>query len=119
MEGYGPPPSKSPFSTEREADEKSGPGAAAGLATTQSQDNDSMPQTESVDDKIIAKQQALTAGITGRHTKLQSNVSNKDSNHAGPHGAPGGRSGMRKDDPRSKRSRSGRVSCILNKSKLY
>lgn len=104
MEAYGPPPSKSPFSTGG-PDEK----LNATNSTMQQpplQNNDiHVPtnQSESTDDKIIAKQQALTAGITVRPMKSSAQQGSKnDANHMSSQ-----RSQSRKDDSRSKRPRSG------------
>ena len=107
--GYGPPSSKSPFSSERTTDEKSQQNPSQNTP-----DNDTNA-TESTDDKMIAKQQALTAGITGRRNKspnLQSHpINNKQdsANHAGTMGPHVGaqRNLPKKEDARVKRNRSG------------
>lgn len=122
--GYGPPPSKSPFSTERCPDEKQQQQQQSGgqqqlqnPSTPTPQDNDlsaASSNLESTDDKMIAKQQALTAGITGRRNKspnLPSHQGNKQEivNHGGMMGHNVGlqRNQLKKDDSRSKRNRSG------------
>ena len=107
MEGYGPPSSKSPFSSERNVDEKnSGPNPPT--PTLESDPNAGGNPLETTDDKIIAKQQALTAGITGRHTKsmnqgqqVKQEMNHTNQGHAGP------RNQVRKDDSRAKRNHSG------------
>lgn len=120
MEGYGPPPSKSPFSTERAergTDEKQQHGSIGqqNISTTISENDASAvaAQLESSDDKIMAKQQALTAGITGRHAKSpnqQSHQSNnkQEANHTNVgHNAASQRVQGRKEESRSKRNHSG------------
>lgn len=108
MEGYGPPSSKSPFSSERNVDEKS-----PGLNPPTPLENDPNvggSPLETADDKIIAKQQALTAGITGRHSKPvnQGQQVKQEVNHTNQgHGTGPPRSQARKDDQRSKRNHSG------------
>lgn len=124
MEGYGPPSSKSPFSSERNVDEKHQSSAGRQNPSTPTSEKDASllqsTSVESVDDKIIAKQQALTAGITGRRNKSPSQQtqppSNKqEANHASQVASvPLQKSQIRKDEPRSKRTRSGsRRVCII------
>lgn len=125
MEGYGPPSSKSPFSSERNTDEKHQQQSAGrqNPPTPTSEKDTSLLQSapvESTDDKIIAKQQALTAGITGRRNKSpsqQAQSSNKqETNHANQlANIPSQKAQMRKEELRSKRTRSGsrRVRIIL------
>lgn len=103
MESYGPPPSKSPFSSER-SDDKHSAGQQHSSTPTPSDDGSAggsiHNQLESVDDKIIAKQQALTAGITGgRHAKSPNQLG---VNHASANAKP-----IKKDEVKSKRTRSG------------
>ncbi|XP_015113837.1 protein PRRC2C isoform X3 [Diachasma alloeum] len=100
MEGYGPPPSKSPFSSDRNNDDKQTPPPAQQNTSTDN-DNSNHNSSESADDKIIAKQQALTAGITGmpgRRAKSPNHQSNNQAN------ASSGVKSQKKDD---KRTRSG------------
>ncbi|XP_058806241.1 protein PRRC2C isoform X3 [Phymastichus coffea] len=90
IEGYGPPPSKSPFSSGDDNKQ---------FNVDESGNNAADHHSESTDDKIIAKQQALTAGITGgRHTKSP----NQMNQPLDAQGKP-----LKKDDSRSKRTRSG------------
>ncbi|XP_044595576.1 protein PRRC2C-like isoform X3 [Cotesia glomerata] len=112
MEGYGPPPSKSPFSTERvNVDDKnvlqSSPSTAIEVEGNQPSAVD-----QSVDDKMIAKQQALTAGITGRRNKSPNVPGNQGQKHEPVHGNVGHPAGLqknqsKKEDARAKRPRSG------------
>ncbi|XP_051158861.1 protein PRRC2C isoform X5 [Leptopilina boulardi] len=103
MEGYGPPSSKSPFSSERSMDEKNVGQQNPITTTTTTTENDANNggNLESTDDKTIAKQQALTAGITGRHTKSP-NQQIKQENHTNATS----RNQSRKDE-RPKRNHSG------------
>lgn len=113
MNTYGPPPSKSPFSTERNADEKEPSQQKPSTPTPEGELQAGNAQSESNDDKIIAKQQALTAGITGRHTKSPSQQSQQQGNNkqdsiqAQNQNATAQRSQGRKDDGRIKRNHSG------------
>ena len=110
MEGYGPPSSKSPFSSERSIDEKNAGQQNLPTSTSESDPNVGSNTLESTDDKIIAKQQALTAGITGRHTKSPNQgqqVVKQETNHTNPSHGTGPRSQARKDDSRTKRNHSG------------
>ncbi|XP_071644980.1 uncharacterized protein Nocte isoform X8 [Temnothorax longispinosus] len=118
MEGYGPPSSKSPFSSERNTDDKHQQQNAGrqNPPTPTSEKEASLLQSapvESTDDKIIAKQQALTAGITGRRNKspsqqAQQSGNKQEANHANQvTNIPSQKAQMRKDDSRSKRPRSG------------
>ncbi|XP_018302966.1 protein PRRC2C isoform X3 [Mycetomoellerius zeteki] len=118
MEGYGPPSSKSPFSSERNADEKHQQQTAGrqNPPTPTSEKEAGLLQSapvESTDDKIIAKQQALTAGITGRRNKspsqqAQQSGNKQEANHANQvTNAPSQKAQMRKEESRSKRTRSG------------
>ncbi|XP_011881857.1 PREDICTED: protein PRRC2C isoform X7 [Vollenhovia emeryi] len=116
MEGYGPPSSKSPFSSERNTDEKHQQQSAGrqNPPTPTSEKEAGLLQSasvESTDDKIIAKQQALTAGITGRRNKSpsqQAQSSKQEANHANQvANVPSQKMQLRKDDSRSKRTRSG------------
>ncbi|XP_071563267.1 uncharacterized protein Nocte isoform X8 [Temnothorax nylanderi] len=118
MEGYGPPSSKSPFSSERNTDDKHQQQNAGrqNPPTPTSEKEASLlqsPPVESTDDKIIAKQQALTAGITGRRNKspsqqAQQSGNKQEANHANQvTNVPSQKAQMRKDDLRSKRPRSG------------
>lgn len=120
MEGYGPPSSKNPFSSERCMDDKhqqQSSGRQNPIPTTEKDLQSS--QVESTDDKIIAKQQALTAGITGRRNKSpsqQTQQSNKpEVNHMNQVvNMPLQKIQMRKDESRSKRTRSGsRRVCVI------
>lgn len=125
MEGYGPPSSKSPFSSERNVDDKHQqqnvgrqnpptPTSEKEANLTQSASNDS------TDDKMIAKQQALTAGITGRRNKSPTQQTQQqpgikqEMNHANQiSNVPSQKAQMRKEESRSKRTRSGsRRVCI-------
>ncbi|CAL1675422.1 unnamed protein product [Lasius platythorax] len=115
MEGYGPPSSKSPFSSERNADEKHQQQNAGrqNPPTPTSEKEANLLQSapvESTDDKIIAKQQALTAGITGRRNKSPSQQSQQPaSKQEASQGANvlSQKTQMRKEESRSKRTRSG------------
>lgn len=117
MEGYGPPSSKSPFSSERNTDEKHQQSAGRQNPPTPTSEKDTslLPSVpvESTDDKIIAKQQALTAGITGRRNKspsqqAQQSSNKQETNHANQlAGIPSQKAQMRKEELRSKRTRSG------------
>ncbi|XP_077281746.1 no circadian temperature entrainment isoform X9 [Temnothorax americanus] len=118
MEGYGPPSSKSPFSSERNTDDKHQQQNAGrqNPPTPTSEKEASLLQSatvESTDDKIIAKQQALTAGITGRRNKSPSQQAQQSGNKQEANNAnqvtnvPSQKAQMRKDDSRSKRPRSG------------
>ncbi|KAL0122312.1 hypothetical protein PUN28_007210 [Cardiocondyla obscurior] len=113
MEGYGPPSSKSPFSSERNTDEKHQQSGGRQNPSTPTSEKDAslLQSAESTDDKIIAKQQALTAGITGRRNKSpsqQAQSSNKQENHSNQiTSVPSQKAQMRKDEIRSKRTRSG------------
>ncbi|XP_011689598.1 PREDICTED: protein PRRC2C isoform X5 [Wasmannia auropunctata] len=116
MEGYGPPSSKSPFS-ERNTDEKHQQQTAGrqNPPTPTSEKEAGLLQStsvESTDDKIIAKQQALTAGITGRRKspsqQAQQSGNKQEANHANQvANVPSQKVQMRKDESRSKRTRSG------------
>ncbi|XP_034934414.1 protein PRRC2B isoform X3 [Chelonus insularis] len=111
MEGYGPPPSKSPFSTDRSVDEKQNTGAQNSPIPVGEGDNQTSSTLESTDDKIIAKQHALTAGITGRRNKSP-NPQNNQNKHDLGHPNAGHNTGLqknlsKKDDLKSKRTRSG------------
>lgn len=72
-------------------------------------------QNESTDDKIIAKQQALTAGITGKRAKspnqqsqqTQQSCNKQDGNHTSNNVSSQKIQVIRKDESRSKRTRSG------------
>ncbi|XP_063973669.1 protein PRRC2C-like isoform X4 [Diachasmimorpha longicaudata] len=100
MEGYGPPPSKSPFSSDRTNDDKqTSPPVQQNTSTDN--DNSNHNSSESADDKIIAKQQALTAGITGMPGRRNKSPNNQSNNQAN---ANSGIKGQKKDD---KRTRSG------------
>lgn len=124
MEGYGPPSSKSPFSSERNTDEKHQQNAGRQNPPTPTSEKEtgilqSVP-VESTDDKIIAKQQALTAGITGRRNKspsqqAQQSSNKQETNHANQvANIPSQKAQMRKEESRSKRTRSGsRRVCII------
>ncbi|XP_012533610.1 protein PRRC2C isoform X4 [Monomorium pharaonis] len=117
MEGYGPPSSKSPFSSERNTDEKHQQNAGRQNPPTPTPEKDaSLLQStpvESTDDKIIAKQQALTAGITGRRNKspsqqAQQPANKQDANHPTQvSNVSSQKAQMRKEESRSKRTRSG------------
>ncbi|XP_011644357.1 protein PRRC2C isoform X7 [Pogonomyrmex barbatus] len=118
MEGYGPPSSKSPFSSERNTDEKHQQQNAGrqNPPTPTSEKEASLLQSapvESADDKIIAKQQALTLGITGRRNKSPSQQTpqsgnKQETNHASQvTNVPSQKIQMRKEESRSKRTRSG------------
>ncbi|XP_011159369.1 protein PRRC2C isoform X10 [Solenopsis invicta] len=116
MEGYGPPSSKSPFSSERNTDEKHQQIAGRqNLPTPTSEKDASLLQSapvESTDDKIIAKQQALTAGITGRRNKspsqqAQQSGNKQEASHNQVANVPSQKAQMRKEESRSKRTRSG------------
>ncbi|XP_067205035.1 protein PRRC2B isoform X4 [Linepithema humile] len=113
MEGYGPPSSKSPFSSERNADEKHQQQNVGrqNPPTPTSEKETSLLQSapvESLDDKIIAKQQALTAGITGRRNKSPSQQTQQSGKQeASQVAVPSQKAQIRKDDSRSKRTRSG------------
>ncbi|XP_032674402.1 protein PRRC2C isoform X9 [Odontomachus brunneus] len=115
MEGYGPPSSKSPFSSERNADEKhqqQNAGRQNPPTPTSEKDVNLMQSApiESTDDKIIAKQQALTAGITGRRNKSPSQQTQQSSNKQEANqivNVPSQKSQIRKEESRSKRTRSG------------
>lgn len=125
MEGYGPPSSKSPFSSERNIDEKhqqQNTGRQNPPTPTSEKEANLVQSTsvESTDDKIIAKQQALTAGITGRRNKSPSQQTQQSSkapemNHANQvTNALPQKAQMRKEESRSKRTRSGsRRVCII------
>lgn len=118
MEGYGPPSSKSPFSSERCTDEKQNSTARQNPPTpTPEKEANTLVslQVESADDKIIAKQQALTAGITGKRAKsptqqspqgVQQSCNKQDLNHAANNPASQ-KIQPRKEESRSKRTRSG------------
>lgn len=121
MEGYGPPSSKSPFSSERNADEKHQQQIAGrqNPPTPTSEKDVGLMQSapiESTDDKIIAKQQALTAGITGRRNKSPSQQAQlpggkQEANQVA--NVPSQKAQIRKEESRSKRTRSGsRRVCI-------
>lgn len=121
MEGYGPPSSKSPFSSERNADEKHQQQSAGrqNPPTPTSEKDVNLMQSapvESTDDKIIAKQQALTAGITGRRNKSPSQQTQQPSSKQEANqiaNVPSQKSQIRKEESRSKRTRSGsRRVCI-------
>lgn len=126
MEGYGPPSNKSPFSSERNVlDEKPNPAMRQNPSTPtpEKEMNSLLPsslQAESADDKIIAKQQALTAGITGKRAKSpnqqsqsqqsqqQQSSSKQDANHASNNASSQKMMQVvRKEESRSKRTRSG------------
>ncbi|XP_029174414.1 protein PRRC2C isoform X7 [Nylanderia fulva] len=114
MEGYGPPSSKSPFSSERNADEKHQQQSAGrqNPPTPTLEKEASLLQSapvESTDDKIIAKQQALTAGITGRRNKSPSQQTQQSAKQEGGQVANviSQKAQMRKEESRSKRTRSG------------
>lgn len=122
MEGYGPPSSKSPFSSERNVDEKHQQQSAGrqNPPTPTSEKEASLLQStpaESLDDKIIAKQQALTAGITGRRNKSPSQQTQQSGNkqEASQVAVPSQKAQIRKEESRSKRTRSGsrRVRIII------
>ncbi|KAK2582795.1 hypothetical protein KPH14_005056 [Odynerus spinipes] len=112
MEGYGPPSSKSPFSSERNAEEKQNivkQSTAAAASDKETTNNAATTPTESSDDKMIAKQQALNAGITGRRNKSpnpQSQQPNKLDNHQTSGNVPAQKS-HKKEESLSKRTRSG------------
>ncbi|XP_035717368.1 protein PRRC2C-like isoform X6 [Vespa mandarinia] len=111
MEGYGPPSSKSPFSSERNAEEKQNTAKQCSTTTASDKETNNSASTpiESSDDKMIAKQQALTAGITGRRTKSpnpQSQQSNKQDNHQ-TSGNVVSQKPHKKEESLSKRTRSG------------
>lgn len=121
MEGYGPPSSKSPFS-ERNADEKHQQQNAGrqNPSTPTSEKEANLLQSapvESTDDKIIAKQQALTAGITGRRNKSPSQQTQQSANKQETNQVTNvlsQKAQIRKEDSRSKRTRSGsRRVCII------
>lgn len=114
MEGYGPPSSKSPFSSERSIDDKN-VGQQNPTSTTPLSDIDpnNVNSLESTDDKTIAKQQALTAGITGRHTKSPNQQTVKQENHTNPP-----RNQTRKDEARPKRNHSGNRKVSVNNQKF-
>lgn len=121
MEGYGPPSSKSPFSSERNTDEKhqqQNAGRQNPPTPTSEKEANLMQSTpiESTDDKIIAKQQALTAGITGRRNKSPSQQAQQPSSKQEANqvaNASSQKSQIRKEESRSKRTRSGsRRVCI-------
>lgn len=121
MEGYGPPSSKSPFS-ERNADEKHQQQNAGrqNPPTPTSEKEANLLQSapvESTDDKIIAKQQALTAGITGRRNKSPSQQTQQPANKQETNQVTNvlsQKAQIRKEDSRSKRTRSGsRRVCII------
>lgn len=107
IEGYGPPSSKSPFSSERNMmmDEKNIGQQNPTTASESSDPNNGVSNLESVDDKTIAKQQALTAGITGRHTNKSPNqqITKQEINHANA----ASRNQTRKEESRPKRNHSG------------
>lgn len=117
MEGYGPPSSKSPFSSERNTDDKhQQQNAARQNPPTPTLEKENLLQSapvESTDDKMIAKQQALTAGITGRRNKspsqqTQQSNNKQEANHANQlANIPSQKAQMRKEELRSKRTRSG------------
>ncbi|KMQ95821.1 large proline-rich protein bat2 [Lasius niger] len=115
MEGYGPPSSKSPFSSERNADEKHQQQNAGrqNPPTPTSEKEANLLQSapvESTDDKIIAKQQALTAGITGRRNKSPSQQSQQPASKQEASQVANvlsQKTQMRKEESRSKRTRSG------------
>ncbi|XP_020288922.1 protein PRRC2C-like isoform X4 [Pseudomyrmex gracilis] len=116
MEGYGPPSSKSPFSSERTLDEKHQQQNAArqNPPTPTSEKEVNLSQAapvEPTDDKMIAKQQALTAGITGRRNKSPSqqtqSINKQEANHASQIANVSQKTQMRKEESRSKRTRSG------------
>ena len=123
MEGYGPPSSKSPFSSERNVDEKPNPMRQQNPSTPtpEKEMNSLLPslQAESADDKIIAKQQALTAGITGKRAKSpnqqssqsqsqsQQQSNKQDATHATSNASSQKMQVARKEESRSKRTRSG------------
>lgn len=121
MEGYGPPSSKSPFSSERTADEKHQQQSAGrqNPPTPTSEKEANLLQSasvESTDDKTIAKQQALTAGITGRRNKSPSQQTQQSAKQEGGQVANvlSQKAQMRKEESRSKRTRSGsRRVCII------
>lgn len=120
MEGYGPPSSKSPFSSERNVDDKHQQNAGRQNPPTPTSEKDvSLMQSapiESTDDKIIAKQQALTAGITGRRNKSPSQQAQQSGNKQETNqvtNVPSQKAQIRKEESRSKRTRSGsRRVCI-------
>lgn len=114
MEGYGPPSSKSPFSSERTTDEKHQQQSTGrqNPPTPTSEKEANLLQSasvESTDDKIIAKQQALTAGITGRRNKSPSQQTQQSAKQEGSQVANvlSQKAQMRKEESRSKRTRSG------------
>jgi len=128
MEGYGPPSSKSPFSSERNVDEKhqSSAGRQNPSTPTSEKETNLLQSTsiESTDDKMIAKQQALTAGITGRRNKspsqqTQQSSNKQETNYASQVVNVSQKSQMRKDESRSKRNRSGsRRVCLITLIRL-
>ncbi|XP_072748347.1 uncharacterized protein Nocte isoform X5 [Anoplolepis gracilipes] len=114
MEGYGPPSSKSPFSSERNADEKHQQNAGRQNPSTPTSEKEAnllqSAPVESTDDKIIAKQQALTAGITGRRNKSPSQQTQQASNKQEANQVANvlsQKTQIRKEESRSKRTRSG------------
>ncbi|XP_070167934.1 protein PRRC2C isoform X10 [Polyergus mexicanus] len=114
MEGYGPPSSKSPFSSERNADEKHQQNAGRQNPPTPTSEKEAnllqSAQVESTDDKIIAKQQALTAGITGRRNKSPSQQTQQPANKQETNQVTNvlsQKAQIRKEESRSKRTRSG------------
>lgn len=117
MEGYGPPSSKSPFSSERNIDEKQNSMRQnPSTPTPEKEVNSLLPsQNESADDKIIAKQQALTAGITGKRAKspnqqsqqTQQSCNKQDTSHTSSNAPSQKVQVTRKEESRSKRTRSG------------
>jgi len=121
MEGYGPPSSKSPFSSERNVDEKHQSSAGRQNSSTPASEKETnllqSTSIESTDDKMIAKQQALTAGITGRRNKspTQQSSNKQETNYASQvANVPSQKSQIRKDESRSKRNRSGsRRVCLI------
>ena len=132
MEGYGPPSCKSPFSSERNIDEKQNSEKLRQNPSTPTPEKEInsliSSQNESTDDKIIAKQQALTAGITGKRAKspnqqsqqTQQSCNKQDGNHTSNNVSSQKIQVIRKDESRSKRTRSGsrRVSFSNNKKKF-
>ncbi|XP_029661453.1 protein PRRC2C isoform X8 [Formica exsecta] len=114
MEGYGPPSSKSPFSSERNADEKHQQNAGRQNPPTPTSEKEAnllqSAPVESTDDKIIAKQQALTAGITGRRNKSPSQQTQQPANKQETNQVTNvlsQKAQIRKEESRSKRTRSG------------
>lgn len=114
MEGYGPPSSKSPFSSERNTDEKhqqQSVGRQNPPTPTSEKEANLLQSTpvESLDDKIIAKQQALTAGITGRRNKSPTQQTQQPGNkqEASQVAVSSQKAQIRKEESRSKRTRSG------------